>query len=248
MVEHHGVGRLRHSGEEPLRVGDRQQRRNRDHDPQPGRLQNPRRLEPPLHGARRRRQAGEAVAIGLNRHMHAQVASARQWDEHVERVHDSRRVRLHDQDVGRVVEHGRQDRPRRPEPRFLRRKRLGRAREEDPEPAAPRSGPRAFAFKCVDVRLGRVGAHFEKAAPLPPLRDVERVPHVTPHAAERGPERAPPVRLERVRANRLQVARGPGQDRLHSRQFQVQQRGLLRTNSQTSHDPGWPMDRPRRKA
>ena len=105
--------------------------------------------------------------------------------------------------------------------RLLGRERLGGAGEEDHEPPAALPRPPALALVPGPVRLGRVGPDLEEAPPRPAPRDVQAVLHVTAHPAQRRAERAAPVRLQRVRADRLQEARRPCQDRLDRGQLGV---------------------------
>ena len=63
-------------------------------------------------------------------------------------------VRLHDQLVGRLLEHGEQHRARHPEARLLGHEGIGRARHEDAERRTGATRPGPLPFDARQVRLG----------------------------------------------------------------------------------------------
>jgi hypothetical protein len=109
------------------------------------------------------------------------------------------RMRLHDQQVRRPLDHRLQHAARDAEPALQRLERFGRAGQENAEPAAAEARPGALRLIFTAVRLGGVGAGLDEAAPLAAAGRVPVVAHVAPDAALAVPQRAPAVGLERVR-------------------------------------------------
>ncbi len=73
--------------------------------------------------------------------------------------------------------------------------------------------PFLLAFVRREIDLRGVRADFEKAAPLPPLRHVRVVLHVTADAAQGVAVRATAIRLQRVRRDAVEIAARAGEDR-----------------------------------
>jgi len=201
--------------EEGLRVRDRQERRDRDDHAHARRTQLGRRREAVLDRARRRREAGQPVTVALDRHVHTERTALCQPAEWLLGVHHAGAVRVHDQRVRRILDHGLEHATRHAVARLLGNERIGRARQEDPESAPCRPCPAPFTRNGRAVHLVSVLAHLEKTPPGPPTRDQPIMPHITTHAAQGPPVGAPPIRLQRMRAHIEQIPRSPRQNGPH---------------------------------
>src|SRR5262245_40583776 len=199
MINHHSIGNFRNAFEKSSRPVDRKERRYGDYDLQAPSAQLCGGREPFCYRTRRRRQAGQPVAIALDRDMNPELASV---DKQTIKIHVGGftvPVGLQDQEFGRNFQYDFQNLSRDSESIFLRKKRIGRARHEDPESSTARARPDPLGLKAFAIRVRGVRPSLQEAAPPMATSEKTVVLDIAADTAERVAEGATTIRLQRMR-------------------------------------------------